>query len=64
MNEYTNICSGKELIVRKKISSFIEKFLSIGVDELSVSPSYILSTRKKITEINISEIKDNILKNI
>lgn len=27
MNEYTNICSGKELIVRKKISSFIEKFL-------------------------------------
>ncbi|MDO4503641.1 MAG: phosphoenolpyruvate--protein phosphotransferase [Clostridia bacterium] len=44
--------------------SFIEKFLSIGVDELSVSPSYILSTRKKITEINISEIKDNILKNI
>ncbi len=39
----------------------IELFLAMGIDELSVTPSAVLSVRKKITETSVSEIKDNVL---
>ena len=38
-----------------------ELFLAIGIDELSVIPSLILPLRKKITETDISAIKDKVL---
>jgi phosphotransferase system enzyme I (PtsI) len=41
-----------------------ETFLAIGVDELSVSPTFVLGLRKKVRETNLSEIKDNILKSL
>lgn len=41
-----------------------ETFLAMGVDELSVSPGYILEIRKKVRETNVSEIKENILKTL
>ncbi|MBQ6937273.1 MAG: phosphoenolpyruvate--protein phosphotransferase [Clostridia bacterium] len=36
-------------------TSLTEKFLRMGVDELSVSPSMVLSVRKKIRETNLSK---------
>lgn len=41
-----------------------ETFLSMGIDELSVSPSLILGLRKKVRETNVDEIKDSILSKI
>jgi len=38
-----------------------ELFLSIGVDELSVSPSMILNVREKIINTDISKVKDDVL---
>lgn len=31
-----------------------EEFLKMGIDELSVSPSFLLTVRKKIREIDLS----------
>lgn len=39
-----------------------ETFLAIGVDELSVSPPFILPLRKKVLSTNVAEIKDKVLK--
>ena len=38
-----------------------EIFLSIGIDELSVSPRSVLPLRNKIRQINVSEVKDKLL---
>ena len=38
-----------------------ETFLSIGIDELSVSPRAVLPLRQKIRETNVSEVKEKIL---
>lgn len=38
-----------------------ETFLSIGIDELSVSPACILPLRKKIRETNVGEIREEVL---
>ncbi len=38
-----------------------EMFLSMGVDELSVSPSVILPLREKIRSINVDSIRDDFL---
>lgn len=40
--------------------SLTETFLSIGVDELSVSPPYVLGLRKHISEINVGAVRDKI----
>lgn len=45
-------------------TSLTETFLAMGIDELSVSPPAILPLRKKITETNVSNIKDEILKKL
>lgn len=39
-----------------------ELFLSIGVDELSVSPPFVLPLRKKILETNVSRIRASALR--
>lgn len=39
----------------------IELFLAMGVDELSVTPSAVLSVRKKIIETDASAVKDKVL---
>ena len=41
--------------------SLTEMFLSIGVDELSVSPSSVLNIRKKVTEIDVDKTRDKII---
>ena len=41
-----------------------ETFLSMGVDELSMSASSILKIRKKVLETNVEEIREDILKNL
>lgn len=41
--------------------SLTELFLSMGIDELSVSPPYVLGLRKKVRETDISKVKDRIL---
>lgn len=41
--------------------SLLETYLSIGVDELSMSSPYILKIRKKILETNVSDIKKSVL---
>ena len=41
-----------------------EIFLSMGIDELSVSPACILPLRKKIREIDVSKVKDEKLSQI
>ncbi len=41
--------------------SLTETFLSIGIDELSVSPRSVLPLRQKVRETNLSEVKDKIL---
>ena len=38
-----------------------ETFLSIGIDELSVSPRAVLPLRQKIRETNVSEVKEKLL---
>lgn len=38
-----------------------ETFLSMGIDELSVSPSLILGLRKKVRETNVNDVKDALL---
>ena len=38
-----------------------ETFLSIGIDELSVSPLAVLPLRQKIREINVAKVKEKIL---
>lgn len=38
-----------------------ETFLAMGVDELSVSPAYLLHLRKKVRETNVQEIKERVL---
>lgn len=35
-----------------------ETFLAMGIDELSVSPTFVLGLRKKIRETNVSEIRE------
>lgn len=41
-----------------------ETFLAMGIDELSVSPTFILGLRKKIRETNVSEIREQRLKEL
>lgn len=41
-----------------------ETFLSMGVDELSVSPSKVLEVRAKVRESDIGKVKESILKTI
>lgn len=41
-----------------------ETFLAMGIDELSVSPGFILGLRNKIRSTNVAEIKNNILEKI
>ena len=38
-----------------------EMFLSIGIDELSVSPRSVLPLRQKIRGINAAAVKDGVL---
>ena len=38
-----------------------ETFLSIGIDELSVSPRSVLPLRQKIRETDVSKVKDKVL---
>ena len=38
-----------------------ETFLSIGIDELSVSPRSVLPLRKKIRETDVSKVKEKVL---
>jgi phosphotransferase system enzyme I (PtsI) len=44
--------------------SLTETFLSMGIDELSVSPSAVLPIRKKVRETDVSAIRDGILNKI
>lgn len=44
--------------------SLTETFLSIGIDELSVSPRSVLPLRQKVREINVASVKDKILENL
>ncbi|MCR5731920.1 MAG: phosphoenolpyruvate--protein phosphotransferase [Sphaerochaetaceae bacterium] len=44
--------------------SLTETFLSIGIDELSVSPRAVLPLRQKIRETNVATVKDKILENL
>lgn len=44
--------------------SLVETFLSMGVDELSMSASSILKIRKKVLETDVEEIRDDILKEL
>lgn len=41
--------------------SLTETYLSLGIDELSVSPSYVLSLRKKIQQTDVSAVRKKIL---
>ena len=38
-----------------------ETFLAMGIDEISVSPSYVLPLRKKVRSIDVSKIKEGVL---
>lgn len=44
--------------------SLTETFLSMGIDELSVSPPYVLGIRKKVIETDVSKVKEKILEAI
>lgn len=44
--------------------SLTETFLSMGVDELSVSPTFVLGLRKKVRETNVDAVKADILSQI
>ena len=41
-----------------------ETFLSIGIDELSVSPRAVLPLRQKIRETNVSAVRDRLLEDL
>lgn len=41
---------------------FTETFLSLGIDELSMSAPFILSIRKKVRNTDVSKVRDDILK--
>lgn len=41
-----------------------ETFLSMGIDELSVSPACILPLRKKIRETDVSKVRDEMLRQL
>ena len=38
-----------------------ETFLSIGIDELSVSPRSVLPLRQKVREVNVAQVRDKLL---
>ena len=38
-----------------------ETFLSIGIDELSVSPRAVLPLRRKVRETNVAQVRDKLL---
>jgi phosphotransferase system enzyme I (PtsI) len=42
--------------------NMIETFLSLGVNELSVSVPFVLGIRKKVRETNVSVVNDDIIK--
>lgn len=42
----------------------IETFLSIGMDELSVSPAMILPIRQKVRETNVSAVREQVLQRL
>lgn len=44
--------------------SLTKTFLSMGIDELSVSPPYVLGIRKKVIETDVSKVKEKILEAI
>lgn len=44
--------------------SLTETFLSMGIDELSVSPPYVLGIRKKVIETDVSKVKEKIIEAI
>ncbi len=44
--------------------SLTETFLAFGIDELSMTPSFILNIRKKVLETNVYEVKDRIFRSI
>ena len=44
--------------------SLTETFLSIGIDELSVSPRSVLPLRQKIRETTVSEVKEKLLSDL
>ena len=44
--------------------SLTETFLSLGVDELSVSPTFVLGLRKKVIETDVSIVREKILEDI
>ena len=56
---WVGVCG--ELASEKKLTEF---FLKAGVDELSVSPSNVLSLRKKIRETDIFKLSDDIVDKI
>ena len=41
-----------------------ETFLSIGIDELSVSPRSVLPLRQKIRETNVGEVKEKLIESL
>ena len=41
--------------------SLTETFLSIGIDELSVSPRAVLPLRKKIRETNVAQVREKVI---
>ena len=41
-----------------------ETFLSIGIDELSVSPRAVLPLREKVRSVNVSEIREKVLSDL
>lgn len=44
--------------------SLTETFLTLGIDELSMTPSFILNIRKKVMETDVSKVREQILNNI
>ena len=44
--------------------SLTETFLSIGVDELSVSPRAVLPLRQKVRETNVAVVRDKIIEDL
>lgn len=65
MIEYTINCAHKEgkwVGICGELAadlSLTERFLKMGIDELSVSPSYVLKLREKIRGINLSKVNHN-----
>ncbi len=44
--------------------SLTETFLALGIDELSMTPSFILNIRSKVIEANVNEVMQQILSSI